>query len=67
MRHRQALQTIMFPASRIGLFTGTTFVTASAYPRIKEHMTGIMMEEYIQTNNNMEERVFNNINWEAME
>ena len=66
MRHRQPMQTKMFPASRIGLFTGTTFVTASAHARITAHTTGTMMEEYIEDKNNMTEEVFNTINWEAI-
>ena len=56
----------MFPASRIGLFTGTTFVTASAHARITAHATGTMMEEYIQENHTLTEEVFNTINWEAI-
>lgn len=53
MRHRQLLQTQMFSASRIALFTGRTFVTALAHGRMTEHVTGTFMEEYVH--------------WEALE
>ena len=66
MSHDQPFHTSMFPASKIGVFTGETYVTAKVYDRIRDHLTGNDMAAYIRSSNDMEDRVFDMINWEAI-
>ena len=66
MSHAQPFHTSMFPASKIEVFTGETYVTANVYDRIRDHLTGSDMAQYIRSSNDMDDRVFDTINWEAI-
>ena len=66
-QNEQSLQTTMFPSLGIALFlNGKTFVTASVHTSITNHITGAIMEAYVQDQNKMTDEVIQAINWEAM-
>ena len=48
------------------MFTGETYVTANVYDRIRDHLTGNDMAAYIRSSNDMEDRVFDMVNWDAI-
>ena len=48
----------MFPASKIALHKGRTFVTTSAYTSIIDYITGTQLAEYVQEQNKWPDQVF---------
>ena len=61
------LQKHMHPASMAGLFTGKTFVTASAHKKITNHLTESNLIAYVKTKHNMTDKMMDLIDWEAFE